>query len=470
MKKKVLILEDDYLLAELIKINLIKAGYEVECRHSGSDGFDFLMQNQDYFLITDYRLSDMTCIDFIEKLNFEKVEISFLVITGFDKENLGVDVMKHGALDYVVKDLDFNDKIIHATNKAYEVKLMRDALNKSIENIRQSELKLSIIFENIEDIFFMIEEDGTIRELSPSVKKILGIPAYDLINTCIKKLFRRPDDFALMSKEIRNKGSVNSFETILRSHEDKNIYVSISCSIIKIGRNESAIIGVAQDISKNKENERMLFQKVIEAEEKERKKIAETIHDDLGPLLSVIKLYFERIKNFSDNPQKQNEIIESAAEVIDNTIKKSREISNTLSSNVLEVGGLRKAVESFVGKIKLAENLEFEILIEEISIPKHIETLLYRISIELINNSIKHSKATKISLRISKSSKKLELLFGDNGIGFDSNLIKNPEKSPGYGLVGIINKIKMLSGNYEFLDKWGKGFNFRLTFENNVIQ
>ena len=106
-----------------------------------------------------------------------------------------------------------------------------------------------------------------------------------------------------------------------------------------------------------------------------------------------------------------------------------------------------------------------EILIEsnltDSRFPEEIETSLYRIVKELINNTIKHANASAIRLYLLKKANEIHLAFKDDGAGFDLKVIED-KMSTGMGLSNIISRIRSLNGNYSLDSDTNKGFEFKL--------
>jgi len=92
---------------------------------------------------------------------------------------------------------------------------------------------------------------------------------------------------------------------------------------------------------------------------------------------------------------------------------------------------------------------------------EEIETSLYRIIKELINNTIKHANASFIRLHLYKKAEEIHLAFKDDGIGFDPKALEN-RMSTGMGLYNIISRIRSLKGNYSLNSDTDKGFDFKL--------
>ena len=214
--------------------------------------------------------------------------------------------------------------------------------------------------------------------------------------------------------------------------------------------------------------EKKIITSMISAEEKERHRIAKDLHDGLGPLLSSAKMsisYISRPFNKDEsndehlrNIEQKVKMLNTVELVIDESIKSVREISNNLSPNVLNDFGLARALSNFINKLPLPPHIKisFDSNIRKERYDADEEIILYRICCELINNAIRHSEGTKITLNIISNEDNLLLTFTDNGKGFNyKNVMQSDNK--GLGLSNIASRIEFLGGTLEVNSIIGKG-------------
>lgn len=179
---------------------------------------------------------------------------------------------------------------------------------------------------------------------------------------------------------------------------------------------------------------------VIEGRDKERKRIAQELHDGIGGNLASIKL---NLGNIID--RNSDEKLKVIMLNIDDTYKEIREISHNLVSVKMNSHSFTYIVQKFLdemlvgNKIKINLNLYPETKLDLLSSEIKIE--LYRIIQELMSNVIKYSKADVVDLQITRGDEYLSLMFEDNGIGFDTTIATN-----GIGLKNIHSRIKALNG------------------------
>jgi len=200
-----------------------------------------------------------------------------------------------------------------------------------------------------------------------------------------------------------------------------------------------------------RESEKRIINAIIQTEEKERRRFAKDLHDGLGPLLSTVKLSVSTLNEMEKEPDKKH-IIQNAHLLINESIKSIKEISNNLSPHILNNFGIASAIKNFSNKIveSKAINISFESNAFDHRFDENIEVVLYRVTCELINNTLKHANAKNIDIVLTHQSKSIILSYSDDGIGFDVNETIYDNATPkGMGFANIISRINTIKGKIE---------------------
>lgn len=204
--------------------------------------------------------------------------------------------------------------------------------------------------------------------------------------------------------------------------------------------------------------EKMFLNTIIQTEERERKRFAKDLHDGLGPLLSTVKMSVSSLAQMKHDDV-SSEIVENTELVINEAIKSLKEISDNLSPHILNNFGLLRALNNFCNKINVARtikiNLESDLRDERFD--SNVEVVLYRVICELINNTIKHAKAKKIDLSLTKNGETLEIVYKDDGKGFDVQKVLEHPSSSGMGFSNIYSMINSLKGEINIASEHRKG-------------
>jgi signal transduction histidine kinase len=223
------------------------------------------------------------------------------------------------------------------------------------------------------------------------------------------------------------------------------------------------IIIVLINLLRQKLEKRRMLKRTIETEEKERKRFAEDLHDGLGPLLSTIGLYVNEFDSAKNDEPKKQEIIKYTNELIDEAVNSTRMIARNITPGTVSETGIFNAVQTFCYKVNVSNYVNINITSndKEKRYDSTVEIILYRVLLELINNTIKHAKAKNINIEFKAKEKSLNVLYTDDGKGFDyKKTINDPKK--GMGLNNIINRISSINGVFEYTSKPGEGANVKI--------
>lgn len=200
----------------------------------------------------------------------------------------------------------------------------------------------------------------------------------------------------------------------------------------------------------------------IEIQEKERQRIAQDLHDDVGQKLNLISMNLHRLKKMENGmvSDETNEILL----LTDGVIDRVRKISHQLMPPVLEKFGLISGIEEMAfsfNKTK-AVKVDFKTNIERGAddFPELERLNLYRICQELLSNAIKHGKANFIRIRLLDNDESIQLFFSDDGIGFQEDALQHKK---GMGVMNIENRVEMLRGTMNIVSNANQGVEFEIT-------
>lgn len=231
------------------------------------------------------------------------------------------------------------------------------------------------------------------------------------------------------------------------------------------------LIGAMQDVTEQRELQQQLVEEklrhknemarnVIAAQEAERKKLGEELHDNINQLLSVIKLYIENARTV---PEQAEEMLRKSSEYLLNVIDEIRLLSRSLMPPMLKDIGLMEAIRELVKTIVEAGRLHILIksdAFDESVLSESQKLMIYRIIQEQLNNVIKHSKATEVELELANLHKVVRLTVTDNGLGFNQQQTKM-----GVGLNNIRNRLETSNGRMDVYSEPGKGCRLDIQFE-----
>lgn len=209
----------------------------------------------------------------------------------------------------------------------------------------------------------------------------------------------------------------------------------------------------------NQEKKALAARALVEGQEEERKRVATELHDGIGVLLSTVKLQFT---NIEEKLPENRALFERATSLLEKASGDVRRISHNLMPGNLVRFGLFDALEDLFETLDESESLEAKIDVKGNldRLPENHEIMLYRVVQELLNNTLKHGKASSIFLLIDRQADRLNMHYADNGVGFAMEKLVD---SGSLGLKSIQSRVHFLEGELNIESAPGKGASFRIS-------
>jgi PAS domain S-box-containing protein len=363
-----------------------------------------------------------------------------------------------GSLLLIDPEMDMNKLVIETFTNQASIAIHNKSMVKALH---QSESRFRNLFEKNNDIIFTLDDREQITSINPIGQKLIT----GAIEKRVKiKNYMTSESYARLKKTLSGalaKESKYCAEEIeMYALNGKLLTFQVSFSIAYTTKSPE-IFGIAQNITRNKMMQNQILSKIIETEEREKKSFAEELHDGLGSLLSTINIYIGLLQK-KDKPQEQKDIyLEQLKKLVHEAVSNVRLFANSLTPNVLNDFGLLSAIRLFCDKVNTTRHglVKFH---EPENLPRLdriVEINLYRITLELINNSLKYANATSINIHLFSREKNIILQYNDNGKGFDMDKILKSSTS-GMGTKNIIARVKSLNGTCDFHSQENKGVNF----------
>jgi two-component system, NarL family, sensor kinase len=206
---------------------------------------------------------------------------------------------------------------------------------------------------------------------------------------------------------------------------------------------------------------------MMEGQDKERKRIAQDLHDRLGSMLSTVKHHFSAMETKITELRDQNmEQYNTAITLLDDAVREVRHISHDMLSGTLVKFGLSAALQDLKNSIEVPGKLTVELNLFGLDhrLDNEVEIAVYRIIQELVGNSLKHANASEMTIQLTLSDDNLNVMVEDNGRGFDTKNLT----SDGIGLKNIYDRIKRLNGTYHLDAAVGRGTTFVIDIPVNT--
>lgn len=226
------------------------------------------------------------------------------------------------------------------------------------------------------------------------------------------------------------------------------------------------MVGVHFDITERKkaERERMeLSGRLINAQERERSRLARELHDDFSQRLAVLGRRLEKVaQSIEDSKPEVSKQLRELTDLSDNIGSDLHTLSHRLHSSGLEVLGLVQNVGPFCREFAKEHGIQVDFECTDVpeSTAPEITLCLYRIVQEGLRNVRKHSQASGVEVRLKGDSQSISLTLSDNGVGFE---LSDRYTSNGIGLQSMKERARMLSGTFEVRSRPMQGTQIRVT-------
>lgn len=214
---------------------------------------------------------------------------------------------------------------------------------------------------------------------------------------------------------------------------------------------QHALIQSQQIRQLEQENKLTALQSMIEGQEKERMRIAQDLHDSLGGLLTAVKAHFDSLKLPKEKP-----LYEKTNQLIDEACVEVRRISHNMMPRSLSLAGLQGALEDMMLSVEKQEiDCQLDVIdLDEKSFSPTQLVMVFRIAQELINNMLKHAKASQLLFQFIQKEQELTIIYEDDGKGF---VLEKALQQKSLGISNIESRIRFLQGEIEWDSVPGEG-------------
>ncbi|MHB1688398.1 MAG: PAS domain-containing sensor histidine kinase [Ignavibacteriaceae bacterium] len=333
------------------------------------------------------------------------------------------------------------------------------------QNLELQNSKLMASFAELDpDPLFRFNLDGKIifandaghrlhNNLDPSNRlEIIGLPV-NLIFPDLPNLDYK--DFISSGKTYQYSTQINdSYFTLILKGVPEIGFGQLYCNNISEQKK------IEEELILSRKNLRNLSHHIQKLQEEEKQKISRELHDGLGQILTSIKLNIEVIKNISIDREDKSERFKDISNLIDIAITEVKDMSYQLKSRILDDFGLVPSLNTLCNEVSKKSGIagNFKSFKLNDRLKPDIETVLYRIVQEGLNNIVKHSQAKEFSVQLVKYPSFIRLMIEDDGVGFDADQITNDRsKQKCMGLININERALSINGKVIIDSQKGAG-------------
>jgi signal transduction histidine kinase len=347
---------------------------------------------------------------------------------------------------------------VYKRQKKYDQALEHYKLANDVELNKNGASTRLLYYENLTDLYEKMGDYKNAYEYSIKTKKLSDSLDNTAQNIAISEIQTKYETEKKEKENLQLKTEVEK-----KSRAQKILWGGLGLSLTigalisflvfknaqkkrKLARQEQQL--ELQRVEKTlKEQELHTIDNMIAGQEKERQRLANDLHDNLGSTLATLKLNFKSLQRDFDKKEAKP-VLENAALLIDEAYKKTREIAHEKNSGVMAKEGLLPAVKGMAKKISAAKGVQVEV--QDFGLEKRldntVEIAVFRIIQELTTNIVKHAHATEATISLTNHEDLLNIIVEDNGKGFNS---KKAMRNDGMGLANIEKRVEHMDGSME---------------------
>jgi PAS domain S-box-containing protein len=362
--------------------------------------------------------------------------------------------------------------IYDASGNLYRIVGIADDITKrkeALDSLAESEARKRAIMQAALDCIITIDHEGRIIELNSAAEKIFAFSRSKFIGENVIEVI--PPSFkpwflsGLAIGFSGGKGPTLGSRIEMPALRADGSRFSAEFAITPITLTEHPMFTLyIRDITQRKRAEaelRSLPQRILRAQEAERSRIAQELHDGINQLIASVKMRLHKVESsLPDLKPAAREILRRCDQVLVRVLEENRRIAHNLRPAELDNLGLSAACSSFCNEVQSRTNLkiEFRITSPKRRLPSAIELHLFRIIQEAINNITKHARAKLIKLQIQVRSDLVLLKIQDDGQGFDPIAVEAGKKiRHGLGLTNIRERALAMNGDCEIKSQPKRG-------------
>lgn len=256
LQLKVLILEDSSTDFELISEQLSVAGFSLDITHAANRSeFIYSLTNNSYFdiILSDFNLPGFDAFEALEISRKLRPDTPFICISGSIGEETAIDILKFGAVDYVLKDRP--NRLPFAVKRALDEQKEKNALKLAQEEIKKSEIKFRTLTENIPDIIARFDKDFKHISINPAIEKFTGINKEFFLGKTNEDLEMPEDSVAIWNENMKHvfqTGRQHIFEFEFHSNGTTSYFLSMLVPEFSADGEVDTLLCVTRDISDRK--------------------------------------------------------------------------------------------------------------------------------------------------------------------------------------------------------------------------
>ena len=342
---------------------------------------------------------------------------------------------------------------------------------QTAEALRQSEERFSKAFHSSPVALSIAQlHDGRLLEVNESFLRMTGYSGNEVIGrTTIEVGLWNEDSRQEMIDALRDNGTLDNMAIQLRRKSGEVRDLVLSAELIHLG-DGPCVLCISQDVTERNRTEKALQRyprQLIEAQESERKHIARELHDQIGQVLTAVRLNLQAIQNFCETEEAQT-LIDQGKTLVDGALELVRSLSFELRPSLLDdlglVTALRWYADQFAQRTGINAKSSTNLPGDQPRFRPELEIVCFRIVQEALTNVARHAAAKNVSISLRAVDHQITLSIKDDGIGFSELPPRAGASAMRLGLMGMRERALVLGGILEIKSGPDLGTEIRASF------
>jgi PAS domain S-box-containing protein len=480
----ILIVDDDALVRRALQTMLEHGRHICRTAVDGAEGLEMLRQADCDVVLIDMHMPRLDGLGLLAGMRQQHIQAVPLVLTGFGEVGSAVEAMKLGAFDYLTKPPDFQE-LTRATARAIEHSRARRH-GRIMEDLAA---QWEMTFDACPDLMAILDSQQCFLRCNQALAQRLGVDKNELVGKPFLRIIGdsaeqqsllartladgEPQTLEILSNRLRgafiltlaplrnNSGPVFGAVFVARDITERKQAEQARAQLL--AREQAARLETAdllQETQKREQELRALASELSSTEDRERRKLALSIHDSLSQTLSVVKLKLMALCQEAAGQVPVARELADLLQLVDQLIQQTRSLTFDLYPAMLDDLGLVPTLKWYRTRYQEQTGIKVEIADfgQAVTLPTPLVNYLFRAMKELLHNVAKHARAKEVVLSVYWQQQRVRMVVVDDGCGVDKSPKDNGSPAGGgLGLVGIRERIHSFGGEFVFESWPGRG-------------
>jgi len=439
---RILLADDHDTYRKTISSLFERRGYQVTGASCGDEVLEAAVKQPFDVFVLDYKMPGNEELILVEQLHALQPDVPVILLTGFASLPSAMNAVRLQLFDYIQKG-ENPDHLLSRVDEA----VRHTQLEKKL---RDSEARYRLLAENIQDVITVFSADGKALYSSPSIKTVLGYAPDEFCGIDMYALVHPEDRSDLENAMVvLMESGLIVHEARFRARSGRYVWLSTSVKLLRddFGAPQELVCS-SSDITGRRQAEeriRQLAQHLETVREEERKRLSRELHDDIGQILTALKIDISILMDHCTCGHGIKQKMENMQQLLGNGIHRVHSLCRRLRPGALDDLGLEEALAGLVDDWKQRNKTicNLHVDLDEEMLSDEIKTAVFRIVQEALTNVSRHARSSRVEIHLVSGGSILNFSIGDNGCGMDLGAEQKPMS---FGLLGMRERIEALGG------------------------